>query len=107
MARKYAECHIEINAGVAAKPGRRRHGAVNMEIMAGMAAETAPKPITLVIKGQNFHRVMELMNVFQQSDEDLAKAVERTMPGEANGRKIDEIAAWVRKNIVTELKEME
>ena len=107
MARKYAECHIEINAGVAAKPGRRRHGAVNMEIMAGMAAETAPKPITLVIKGQNFHRVMELMNLFRQPDEAIVEAVRQTMPHELKGRTLDEVAAWVRRNVVTELEEME
>jgi len=106
MPRVYAECHMQAVLDLNAKCSRRRGATVEISMVAEQSA-SAQKPITLVIKGQNFHRVMELMNVFQQSDEDLAKAVERTMPGEANGRKIDEIAAWVRKNIVTELKEME
>jgi len=89
-----------------AKCSRRRGATVEISMVAEQSA-SAQKPITLVIKGQNFHRVMELMNVFQQSDEDLAKAVERTMPEEMTGRKMDEVAAWVRKNIVTELEEME
>lgn len=126
MSRVYAECNIVISPVLEAKPLRKKTAEVNMEIFSSQSAG-GQKPITLIIKGQNFARVMELMTLYHKLDSEIAKAVggsvlasevprtktwRRWVPGLL--RRLlgiaaltdEEVAAWARGNIVTELEEM-
>ena len=76
-----------------------------MDILSGMSA--GPQPIKLVIKGENFKRVMELMSLYQQHDEEIVKTVrESILADEVEGKTDEEAAEWVRGNVLAELKEM-
>ena len=103
----YAECNIVISPVMEVKPIRKRMAEVNVEIFSSQSAGT-PQPITLVIKGANFVRVMELMAVYRKTDEELAEGVRTSiLASEVEGMTDEEAAAWARGNIVTELQEME
>ena len=106
MARKHATCNIEMTAGMAAKPVRRRAGQMHVEIVTSQAMD-APKPITLRIKGGNLARVMELMSAYQQTDSELAQKVRASvLASEVEGMTTEEVANWARGSILDELGEM-
>ena len=105
MAKIYAECNIVISPALVAKPGRKRSAEVNMDIVSGMNAGT--KPITLVIKGENFARVMELMTAYHKPDDELAAAIRKSvLASEVEGKTDEEVAAWARQNVIDELQGM-
>jgi len=67
-----------------------------------------PKEIKLVIKGEAFRHVMELMTTYHKGDEILAEKVrDSVLASEVEGMPVGETAAWVRQNIVDELEEMQ
>jgi len=106
MAKKYAECNIVISPDVFMKPVRRRMATVNMEIMTSQGVGEI-EPITLIIKGNNFQRVMELMTLHSQPDEEIAKVARNSvLADEIEGMTDEETAAWVRQNVIDELNEM-
>jgi len=106
MSRVYAECNIVISPVLEAKPLRKKTAEVNMEIFSSQSAG-GQKPITLIIKGENFARVVELMTAYHQPDEALVKKVRGSILAfEVEGMSDEEVAAWARGNIVTELEEM-
>ena len=105
MAVKQATCDIVIAPTLGAKSTRRRAAEVNMDIFAGISA--GPQPIRLVIKSKNLARVIELLALYKKSDAELAEAVHGTeLASEVEGKTIEEIAAWVRGNVLAELQEM-
>jgi len=104
----YAECNIVINPRVDAKSIRKKSAEVNMDIFTSQGVSTGSKPITLVIKGANFSHVWELMSAYHKTDEELAeKARGSLLASEVEGMTTEEVAAWVRGNILDELQEME
>lgn len=104
----YAECNIVIQPTVTAKPTRKRFAEVNMDILSGMSVGPAPmEPITLVIKGGNWSRVLELMTLYHKSDEEIVEKVrDSVLADEVEGMTVEETAAWVRDNVMAELSEM-
>lgn len=105
MAVKQATCDIVISPALGAKSTRRRAAEVNMDVFAGMSA--GPQPIKLVIKGENLARVIELLALHKKTDAELAEAVHGTeLASEVEGKTVEEIAAWVRGNVLAELQEM-
>ena len=105
MPRVYATCNIVISPVLEVKPIRKKTAEVNMDILSGMNA--GQKPITLIIRGENFARVMELMTVYHQTDEALVKKVrDSILASEVEGMTDEEVAAWARGNVITELQEM-
>ena len=105
MTVKQAECHITILPTLDAQPIRKRTAEVRMSIFSGMCA--GPQPIKLVIKGENFKRVMELMTLHQQSDEEIVKTVrDSILASEVEDMTDEEACAWVRGNVIDELKEL-
>ena len=106
MAKIYAECNIVISPLLAAKAGRKRMAAVDMEIISSQSANT-PKPITLVIKDGDFARVMELMTAYRKPDDELAAAIRKSvLASEVEGKTDEEVAAWARQNVIDELQGM-
>ncbi len=105
MTVKYAECHITITPTLDAQPTRKRMAEVRMNILSGMSA--GPRPIKLTITGDHFKRVMELMTLFQQPDEEIVKTVrDSILASEVEGMTDEEACEWVRGNIIEELKEL-
>jgi len=105
MAVKQAKCDINILPILDAQPTRRRTAEVRMDILAGMSAGS--QPIKLIIKGENFKRVMELMTLQAKPDAELAEiARSSALASEVEGMTVEETAAWVRGNVLDELKEM-
>jgi len=103
----YAECNIVINPIVVPESVRRRVAEVNMDIFTSQGVGPSDKPITLVLKGENFAHVMDLMTTFRQTDESLAeKAKASVLADEVDGMSDKEIGEWVRGNILTEIAEM-
>lgn len=103
----YAECNIVICPVLEAKPIRKRMAEVDVKIFSSQSAGT-PQPITLIIKGENFVRVMELMTVYRKTDEEIAEVVRTSiLASEVEGMTDEETAAWARGNIVSEIQEME
>lgn len=105
MTVKYAECRMTFLSTLDAKPIRRRMAKVDMNVFSGMAV--GPQPIKLVIKGEHFQHVIELMTLFRQPDEEIVKAVRGSILAPDVADKTDEEAVeWVRGNILSELQEM-
>ena len=105
MAVKQAECHITILPILDVQPIRKRTAEVHMDILTGVGA--GPQPIKLIIKGENFKRVMELMTLHQQSDEEIVKTVRSSiLASEVEAITDEEACAWVRGNVIEELKEL-
>jgi len=103
---KWGEVDIVISPAVGVKPTRVREATVDMDILTSQSVN-APKPITLVIKGANFRRVLELLSLHGKTDEELAKVVrDSILADEVKGKTLEETAAWVRKNVLDELTEM-
>ena len=107
MAKIYAECNIVISPALVAKPRRKRSAEVNMDIRTSQGVNAAPQPITLVIKGENFARVMELMTAYHKPDDELAAAIRKSvLASEVEGKTDEEVAAWARQNVIDELQGM-
>jgi hypothetical protein len=105
--KKYATCDIVISPALKVKPTRRRMSQVDMEISTGINAGPSPKPIKLVIKGENLQEVMRLLALYGKTDEEIAATVGKTeLAGEVKGKTAAEIGEWVRKNVLAELTEM-
>ena len=106
--RVYAECNIEINPALDAKSTRRKSAEVNMDIVTSQGVNAGSQPITLIIKGGNIQHIWKLMEAYHKTDEELAeKARGSLLAEEVEGMTVEETAAWVRSNILEELKEME
>ena len=103
----YAECNIVINPVIDIKPLRKRLAEINVDIFTSQGVNETAKPITLVLKGENFARVAELMTAFSQTDEVLAEKVRGSvLAPEVEGLSVEEVAAWARGNILAEMAEM-
>jgi len=103
----YAECDITINPVVDVTPGRKRFGEVRVDILTSQGVNDTAKPITLVIKGEGFARVMELVTTYHKPDEALAEKVRASvLADEVEGMSVEEVAAWARNNLMTELEDM-
>lgn len=102
----YATCNIVMKPVVRPKPTRARLASINMDIVSRQAAGL-PAPITIVIKGKRFARVVELMTLYQQPDDVIAKKTRNSvLHSEVEGMDDEQIAEWVRGNIIAELEEM-
>ena len=102
----YAECDIVMSPALSVKPLRKRMAEINVDIMSSQGVNP-PKPIKLVIKGERFQRVMELMTLNSQPDDVLVKKVRGSLLAkEVKDLTDEEAAAWVRQNIIAELTEM-
>ena len=103
----YAECNIVIWPVLEAKQTRKRMAEVDVKVFSSQSAGI-PQPITLIVKGANFVRIMELMAVYRKTDEELAEGVRASiLASEVEEMTDEEAAAWARGNIVSEIQEME
>jgi len=108
MAVKYGECHITLAPAVTARCTRKRNAEVSVAIMTACAPQTsAPAPIQVIIKGEKFAHVMELLALSRKSDAEIAALVRASpLADEVAGKTDAETAAWVRDNVAAELVEM-
>lgn len=78
-----------------------------MDIHSGCQAASAPRPITVVIRGEKLGRVVGLLALNQKTDAELAALVRASPLADEVADKTDtEAAAWVRGNVIDELREM-
>lgn len=103
MAIQYAICNIQMKVGVQPKPTRMRCVSTDLSITSWQAAGA----LSLTVDGANLIRVIELMTVYVQSDEEIARVVRNSvLRDETEGKTDAEIACEVRANVVKELQEM-
>lgn len=106
--RVYAECNITINPTVTATPTRKRFAKTDIKILTSQSVNTPMKPITLVVKGENFARVMELVKLYSMDDEaliSLARSKLELKP-EVESLSDEELVVWVRDGVTEELRAM-
>ncbi len=107
---KWAECRINLNVDLRAKPTRVVDGGeVRMKAVVVQSA-TAPcePPRTLVIKGADLGRVMGLIAMTHKDDETLASMARRVGPlaEKVAGRTDAECADLLRSLVIEELEAM-
>lgn len=109
MVKKYATCNIEITPTLTAKPTRKRNAEINIEMKARMKAGPSMQPIKLVIKGENYKRVLRLLALYGKTDEEINALVDQKkllLGSEVKDKKPEEIAAWVRGGVLSELRDL-